>query len=89
LEKSVFSRVAIGVAKLAERSDADRPQRLSFLVLDYAPALGATVQPYFIDDLTLMYDYLAPDTPVYVQEGQPALDPAALNRCARDPLIRI
>jgi hypothetical protein len=89
LDKSILNRIAIGVTKLAEKSDADRPQRLSFLVLDYAPALGATVQPYFIDDLTLMYDYLAPDTPVSVQEGDPALDPAAVNRCARDPLIRI
>lgn len=91
--KSIFERVAIGLIKiktaLAEESDADRPQRLSFLLLAYNGPNDFTVQPYFVDDLLAMYDHLAPDTPVQVQEGSPSIDPAALGRCARDPLIRI
>jgi 3',5'-cyclic AMP phosphodiesterase CpdA len=87
--KSIFTRVAIGLAKLAERSDADRPQRLSFLLLTYNAPGDITVQPYFVDDLTAMYDHLPPDTPVRVQEGDPGLNPLTLARCVRDQVIRI
>jgi 3',5'-cyclic AMP phosphodiesterase CpdA len=91
---NIFNNIAIGLTKvvtsLAERSDADRPQRLSFLLLDYAsPALGATVQAYFVRDLGDMYGHLPPNTPVRVQEGVPACDPAAVLACATDPPIRI
>jgi len=91
LDKSVFKQIAIGLikikTKLAEESDADRPERVSLLVLDHRPGTRPTVQPCFVDDLTRMYDHLAPDTPVRIQEGDPTLDPASMVRCLREPPI--
>jgi hypothetical protein len=91
LDKSVLKRVVVGLikikAKLAEESDADRPERLSFLFLEYRPGAGTTVQPLFVDDLATMYDHLPADTPVRVQEGDPAIGPAVLTGCLRDPVI--
>jgi hypothetical protein len=93
LDKNALKKVAIGLikikTKLAEESDADRPERLSLLVLDYDPGAGPTVQPYFIEDLSKMYGYLAPDTPISVQEGDPAIDPASERNCLVDPVIRL
>jgi hypothetical protein len=91
LDKGFANKVALGLiklkTKLAEESDADRPQRMSLLLLEYAPGKGATVQPIFIDDLATLYDHLPADTAVRVQEGDPAIAPAALAGCLRDPLI--
>jgi len=89
--KDVLNKLMIGLikfrTKLAEESDADRPERLSFLLLDYQPGTGTTVQPVFVDDLASMYGGLVPDTPVRVQEGDPALDQATVAQCLRDPAI--
>jgi len=76
----------------AQSSDADRPDRLSFLVLDHDPGQPAgqqtTVQPCFIDDLSAMYGHLPPGTPVNVQAGTPAVDPTALRHCLRPQPIQ-
>ena len=77
---------------IAEESDADRPARLSLLVLDYdaaaPPGARTTLQPCFIDDLTEMYNHLPLGTPIDVRTGSPAVDPNALARCLRAAPIR-
>jgi 3',5'-cyclic AMP phosphodiesterase CpdA len=91
LGKSVINRIAIGVlkafTKLAEESDADRPERLSLVLLTHTPPATTTIQPYFIDDLAAMYANLPPDTPVRVQEGDPDIDPASMAGCCREAAI--
>lgn len=91
LGKTLVNLITMGLVSLkpgiAEESDADRPERLSMLLLDHDPAAGTTVQPVFVDDLATMYQHLPPGTPVRVQEGEPRLDPAAIAGCCREPAI--
>lgn len=91
LDKSFLNRIAIGIAMLrpgiAEDSDADRPERLSLLVLDHDPATGTRVQPYFVDDLLQLYPQLPDGTEVQIVAPTPLPDPAALAACAREQPI--
>jgi hypothetical protein len=91
LGHGVLNQAGIGVlklfTKLAEQSDADRPERLSLLLLTHVPPNQTTVQPYFIDDLAQMYGHLPAGTPIQVQEGDPDLDPASMGGCCRDETI--
>lgn len=91
LDKSLFKRVVVGLETLftglAEESDADRPERETLLLLEYDPVQGARVRACFLDDLMKLYAHLPDDTPVHVQSGSPAVDPAALAGCFRDAEI--
>lgn len=90
MDKSLVNRAMIGLVTmatgLAEDSDADRPERLSLLVLEYQPATGVTFRPLFLDDLMAMYGHLPDGTPVQVQQGSPALNPAALAESLQPPI---
>jgi hypothetical protein len=92
-DKNLLNRIAVGLVKLkrgiAEEADADRPERVSLLVLDYKPETAPTVQACFLDDLTGMYEHLPPGTPVQVHLGDPELDPSAMAYCMREPLIQL
>lgn len=88
LDKSFLNKVVIGLVSLkpgiAEESDADRPERLSLLLLERDAAGQTSVQPFFVDDLARLY----PDgTQVRVQDGLPPLTEQALAGCRRDPAI--
>ncbi|MGQ0703942.1 MAG: metallophosphoesterase family protein [Gemmatimonadales bacterium] len=90
MDKSLVNRATIGLVTLftglAEDSDADRPERLSFLVLEYQPATGVTLRPVFVHNLMDMYGHLPDGTPVQVQQGTPPIDPAALATCLQPPV---
>jgi len=89
LDKSLFNRIAIGLISLkpgsAERSDADRPERLSLLYLKHDPQTGTTVTPCLMTNLATMYA-LPDGTKVDVMRDQPGVDQAQLDNCLRADL---
>jgi hypothetical protein len=82
LEKSAVSsliRASAGLRGSPLEADPDLPQNLSLIVVDNDPVHGTRITPLFLDDLELLYPGLPDGSNVSVQEGQPSVDPAALN----------
>lgn len=94
LEKSFLSRVMLGLSSIGLASndqiaDADRPERLSFMVLDRAHDGHTTLRACFLDDLAQLYQHLPDNHPVEVQSGVPPLPAAALAACFRTAPITL
>ncbi len=91
LDKGIFKKLVsaldLVLNRPAEESDADRPERVSLLLLTCDPVAGVSLQPCFVDDLAQLYGHLPEGAPVQVQSGNPPVNPVALQACFRDPVI--
>jgi hypothetical protein len=93
IEKTIGGDILAGVGGLvgwigpAEKTDADQMKMLSLIHCDCRPGQPVTVTPYYFDDLAELYPEWPDRTPVYVQNGHPALSVAARDRCRVAPPI--
>jgi len=83
LEKTPMGRLVKLVNKAPE-SDADRPELLSFLMVDVkrtAPQSSIKVTPVCMETMHQLYLDPADDSAVDVRDNKPPVDPEELERC--------